>query len=201
MSLNRRQQVGSWVGIFAVLGAVASPVIASAASNTASTTINAAIGSTISISTSTTVAISLTPTAGGVVSSNSDAVAVSTNNSSGYILQLADSDANTNLVNGSNNIAASAASFATPAALGNDKWGFAVAGLGTFDASYSAETNNGSSTSKWAPVSATGPGNTIKTTATTASGDTTTVWYGVKATTASPNGTYTDTVTYTATTN
>jgi len=100
MSLNRRQQIGSWVGIFAVVGAVVSPVIASAASQTASTTINATIGSTISVSTSTTVAIALTPTAGGVVSSNSDAVAVSTNNALGYILQLADSDATVNLVNG-----------------------------------------------------------------------------------------------------
>ena len=201
MSLNRRQQIGSWVGIFAVVGAVVSPVIASAASQTASTTINATIGSTISVSTSTTVAIALTPTAGGVVSSNSDAVAVSTNNALGYILQLADSDATVNLVNGASNITPSAASFATPAALTNDKWGFAVAGLGTFDASYSAETSNGSSTSKWAPVSGTGPGNTIRTTATTASAQVTTVWYGVKATTALPNGTYSDTVTYTATTN
>lgn len=41
----------------------------------------------------------------------------------------------------------------------------------------------------------------LKTTASSATDDITTVWYGVKATSAQPNGAYSDTVTYTATTN
>jgi hypothetical protein len=202
MSLNRRQQIGSWVGVFAIVGVVAAPAVASAVSSTANTTINATIGSTISVSTSTTVAISLTPTSGGVVSSNSDTVSVSTNNAAGYTLSLKDSDTNTSLVSGGNNITAWTGTAASPTALGNNTWGWAVAGLGTFDASYSAETNNGSSATKWAGiVASSGSADTLKTTATTASGDTTTVWYAAKATTAMPNGTYSDTVTYTATTN
>ena len=177
------------------------PVIASAASSSANTTINATINSVISISTSSTVAVSLTPTAGGVVSSNSDTVTVNTNNTAGYVLTLADNDATTTLVSGANTIAAHSGTYASPTALANNTWGYAVAALNNFDGSYSAETNNGSSTSKWAGVPATGSPQTLKTTATTATNDTTTVWYGVKATSAQPNGTYTDTVTYTATTN
>lgn len=41
----------------------------------------------------------------------------------------------------------------------------------------------------------------VKNTGSAASNDTTTVWYGVKSTASQPNGPYTDTVTYTATTN
>ncbi|MBW4062073.1 hypothetical protein HJC99_05875, partial [Candidatus Saccharibacteria bacterium] len=43
--------------------------------------------------------------------------------------------------------------------------------------------------------------NTLKTTSGTASNDTTTVWYGVAADTTQPSGTYTNSVTYTATAN
>ncbi len=105
------------------------------------------------------------------------------------------------MVSGANTITAHAGTQAAPTALANGKWGYAVATVGGFDGSYSAETNSTTSTSKWAGVPATGSPNTLKTTATTASGDTTTVWYGVKVASTQPNGTYTDTVTYTATTN
>ncbi len=178
------------------------PIAASAASNNASTTINATVNSVISISTGTTVAISLTPTSGGVVSSASDTVSVSTNNSAGYTLTLADADATTNLVSGGNTIGAHTGTQASPTALANNTWGYRVVGAGGFGASaYSAETNNGSSSSTWAGVPATGSPNTLKTTGSTASGDTTTVWYGVKVNSSKVGGTYSDTVTYTATTN
>lgn len=178
------------------------PVVASAASQTATTTINATVNSVISISTGTTVNISLTPTAGGVVSSASDTVSVSTNNAAGYNLTLADSDATTNLVSGPNTIAAHGGTQASPTALAANTWGYRVVNVGGFGASaYTAETNNGSSTSTWAGVPATGSPNTIKTTASTASADTTTVWYGVRANSTKVGGTYSDTVTYTAVTN
>jgi hypothetical protein len=173
-----------------------------AVQTTASTTVNATVGSVISMSTSTTVGISLTPTSGGVVSSASDTVSVSTNNTTGYVLTLANADATTNLVSGGNTIAAHTGTQASPTALANNTWGYRVVSVGGFGAgAYNAETNNASSSSTWAGIPATGSANTIKTTASTASGDTTTVWYGVKVNSTKANGTYTDTVTYTATTN
>ena len=188
--------------VLAIIGVIASPIIASAATQSSNTTINATVGSVISVSTGGTVAISLTPTAGGVVSSASDTVTVNTNNATGYTLTLADADATTSLASGGNTISAHTGTQASPTALASNRWGYRIVNVGGFGASaYSAETNNTSSSSTWAGVPATGAANTIKTTATTASGDTTTVWYGVKATSAQPSGTYSDTVTYTATTN
>lgn len=207
MIVSKQRIVKNTLGGLAVLTLAASPVIASAASSTAGTTINATISSVISISTATPVAISLTPTAGGVVSSASDTVTVNTNNNTGYTLTVADTDATTNLVSGSDTIAAHSGTKTAPTALANNTWGFAVAsgttGIGTngFDASYSAETNNASSTSKWMGMPASGSPVMLKTTAAVASNDTTTVWYAVKATSSQPDGVYTDTVTYTATSN
>ena len=181
---------------------IGAPIAASAASDTATTTINATVGSVISISSGPTVAISLTPTSGGVVTSASNTVTVSTNNTAGYTLTLANADATRNLVSGGNTIAPHTGTQASPTALGANTWGYRVVGVGGFGAAaYSAETNNGSSSSTWAGVPAAGSANTLKTTAATASGDTTTVWYGVKADSTKPGGSYTDTVTYTAITN
>ncbi len=179
---------------------LATPLGVYAATDNESTTVNAAIASTISISTSSTVAIAVTPVAGGAQSSSSDTVSVSTNNSTGYVLTLADSDATTTLVSGANTIAAHTGTFASPTALANNSWGYAIPG-GNFDATYNALNNATSSTTKWAGMPASGSPVTLKTTGTTASADTTTVWYSVKADTTKPNGTYSDTVSYTATTN
>ncbi len=190
--------------IFASFAAVAvaiTPVVASAASQTSNTTINATVNEVISMTTSGTVALTLTPTSGGVVSSASDTVTVSTNRTTGYTLTLKNADTNTSLVSGGNNITAHSGTPATPTVLTNGTWGFAIAGA-PFDASYSAENSNGSSASKWAGVpSSSGTAATLKTTSATATNDTTTVWYAVKADSSQPNGIYSDTVTYTATTN
>lgn len=185
------------------LAALLSPVYVGAVSSSTNTIINATVNSVITISTATPIAISLTPSfVGGVVSSASDTVTVSTNNALGYTLTLADADTNTNLVNGANNIAAHAGTQASPTTLANNTWGYRIVSVGGFGAgAYAAETNNGSSTSTWAGVPSSASPDTIKTTSSTASGDTTTVWYGVKVNTSIPNGVYTDTVTYTATTN
>lgn len=207
MKSNLRRRVGAAVTALAIFGIVVSPAIASAASNTANTTINASVGSVISISTGSTVNLSLTPTGSGVVSSNSDTVTVSTNNGSGYNLTVADSDATTTLADGGNSFAAHSGTKATPTVLADNTWGVAVAtatpGIGAngFDASYSAESNATSSATKWAGMPASGAPMLLKSTAAVATNDTTTVWYGARATTSQPNGTYTGTVTYTATTN
>lgn len=184
-----------------ITGVISSPIIASAASNSANTTINASVGSTIGITTGTTVGLSLTPTAGGVVSSSSDTVTVNSNNASGYTLTLADSDANVNLTSGGNSISAHSGTFASPSALNANTWGYAIANTGGFDASYSAESNNAASSSAWAGVPASGTPVQLKSTTGAAINDTTTVWYGARATSSQPGGTYSGTVTYTATTN
>lgn len=204
-TISRR--ISAWVTTASTLGIVLAPAMAGAVSNTANTTVSATVSDTISISTGSTVSFSITPTGGGVVSSSSDTVTVSTNKNAGYNLTVADADATTTLVSGGDTFTASSGTKATPVTLTAGTWGFAVAtgttGIGTngFDASYSTETNNASSTSKWAGMPATGSPMMLKTTSSTASGDTTTVWYAAKATTAQPSGTYTDSVTYTATTN
>lgn len=188
--------------IFAAVAAVASPVVASAATDTKSTTINATIGSTISMSTSGTVALNVTPTSGSSASSSSDTITVSTNNSTGYNLSLADSDATTTLTSGGNSIAAHAGTFAAPSTLANNAWGYRVDGAGTFGAGpTAAQTNQTSLTGTWAGIPASGAPQQLKSTSTTASADVTSVWYGVKVDTTKPTGVYSDSVTYTATTN
>lgn len=200
-----KQQVVAAVSALAV---VASPAVASAAIDTQSTTINATVNAAISMTTSGTVGITLTPTSGGVVSSNSDTVTVDTNRSTGYNLKLSDGDTTTNLVSGGNTFTAPTSTWGSTATLTNGKWGYAIASGTTgltassnFDASYSAETSNAASTSKWLGIASSASPQTVKTTSAAATGDTTTVWYAAKADLSQPEGTYTDSVTYTATTN
>lgn len=195
-----KQKVSTIASLALVVALITSPAVVSAAQGTSSTTINATLASTISITSNPTVAIAVTPTTGGVVSSQSDTVSVSTNNTTGYNLTLSDSDTNTNLVSGANNIAAHNGTYATPTTLTGNSWGYAVAG-GNFSASYTAEPSNPSSTTKWAGVPSSASPQQLKTTAATASADQTTVWYGVRATASQAAGVYSDTVTYTATTN
>jgi hypothetical protein len=189
------------VALVLVGGTLTSSAIASAATTT--TTINSSIGSVISVLTSSgTVTANVTPTGAGAQTIASDTVTVSTNNSAGYTLQLGDSDTNTNLVSGSNNIAASSGTQASPTAQSANTWGYRVDGVGGFGAGpTSAQSSAAIGSLTFAGVPTSGSPNTIKTTATTASNDTTTVWYGVAANTAQPTGAYTDNVTYTATAN
>lgn len=183
-----------------VSAVLVSPLGVLAASDSKNTTINANLGSTISMTTSGTVTLNVTPVSGGSQTSASDTVTISTNNSTGYDLTLADSDANTNLVNGANNIAAHAGTRTTPTVLANNKWGYRVDSIGGFSTGGAVESNVTSSSITYAGVPASGSPDNIKSTSATATGETTTVWYAVKADTTNPNGTYADTVTYTATT-
>lgn len=188
--------------VLAAFAVLATPVLASAAVDTDNTTINATIGSTITMTTSGTVALGITPDGDGQASSASDTVTVSTNNALGYNLTLADSDATTTLASGGNTLTAHAGTQGTPTTLANNTWGYRVVSVGGFGAgATSAETNVDSLANTWAGVPATGSPNTLKNTGSTATNDVTTVWYGAKADTTKPNGVYTGTVTYTATTN
>lgn len=202
MATPMRQRVTSATLAMSVFGLAVTPVVASAATQSASTTINTNIGAAISMTTSATVTIGVTPTAGGVVSSASDTVTVNTNGTAGYTLTLSSTDTDTNLVSGSNTIPAHTGSLASPTALANNTWGYRIVGAGGFGAgAYTGEANQGASTSTWAGVASSASPATIKTTSSVASNDTTTIWYGVKATSSQPNGAYSDTVTYTATSN
>jgi hypothetical protein len=199
MSKMVSYKVGAVLAVFAVL---VSPIVASAATQSGNTTVNAVVSSTITLTTNPTVTINLQPTSSAVLTSVSDTVQVSTNSANGYYLTLADGDTTTNLVNGSDTLAAHAGTFASPTALATNTWGYRIVGQGGFTATaYSAETNATSSSSTWAGIASSASPQTVKTTSTTASNDPTVVWYAVKIDTSKPTGTYTDTVTYTATTN
>lgn len=175
-----------------------SPVIAGAA--TTNTTVSTTIAAVISVFTSSgTVTANVLPTASGAETIASDTITVSTNDTAGYTLKLEDAAGSTSLVSGANNIAATTGTFAAPIALTASKWGYRVDGIGGFGAGPTSPTSNTAiSAVKFAGVPASGSPDTLKTTATTANLDTTSVYYGVAADTSQPVGTYTDIVTYTA---
>lgn len=179
------------------------PLSVSAATDSDATVVNVNLGSSISVSTSGTVTMNVTPAGSGSMSSASDTVTVATNNSTGYALTLANADADTDLQNGGNAIAADSGTQASPSSsLTNNRWGYRVDGLGGFGAgATSVEDNVENSDYSWAGVPASGSASTIRTTSSESASSVTTVWYGIKADTTNPNGTYTDTVTYTVTSN
>lgn len=180
---------------------LAAPVMAAA--STTSTTISSSIGSVISLlSSNGTVNVNVTPTGSGAQTIASDTVTVSTNDSSGYTLQLAETGASSNMVSGGNTLPASSGSQTTPVAMSANTWGYRVDSLGGFGAGpTSSASNQAIGALKFAAVPATASPNTLKTTSGTASNDTTTVWYAVAANTSQPTGTYTNSVTYTVTAN
>lgn len=199
-----KQSIYRATAVLGVVGVVLSPVVASAATDSKNTTVTAVIDSSITMTVGGNVSFNIVPTAGGIFSSSSDTVSVSTNHGAGYNLTLADADATTTLADGGgNSIAAVAGTMGSPTAgMTVDTWGWRVDGAGGFGAGpTTAETNVSTSTHTWAGVPASGAPVTLKTTGSTASNDTTTVWYGAKVSTAKPNGSYSDIVTYTATTN
>lgn len=173
-------------GVVAAFAVVALPVASvGAASQTGTSTINAEIGSTITLAVSGDVNIAAVP--GGGVATGSHDVTVSTNNATGYKLNLSSNSTATTLAKGSDTLTAGTGAFATPTALGNDEWGYR---LGTFAAnSYAGVVAN------------TDPVVTIKSTSTTATADVTPVTWGVNVVSAKPSGTYSREVLYTAVTN
>lgn len=201
MRTRNKKLVHVSIMVGAILGGMLAPSVANAA--TTSTTVSSDVGSVISLLTSNgTVNLNAVPTGSGVQTIASDTVTVSSNDSNGYTLQLATSGAGTSLTSGANTIAASSGTQASPVAQTANSWGYRVDGLGGFGAGpTSAVSNAAIGAVKFAGVPASGSPNTLKTTASTASNDTTTVWYGVAVNTSQPAGTYTDSVTYTATAN
>lgn len=190
------------VSLFLVI-LMSSAFVIPAKADTNTTTVSSSIGSVISLfSTSGTVNINATPTGSGVQTIASDTVTISTNNSAGFTLSLAETTAASALTSGGNTIPATTGTQGTPIALTANRWGYRVDGLGGFGAGpTSAVSNQAIGSATFAAVPATASPNTLKTTATTATNNVTTVWYGVAVNTATPTGTYTNSVTYTAVTN
>jgi hypothetical protein len=178
-----------------------SPVAAGAA--TSNTIISSDVSAVIGVfTTNGTVNVDVTPSGAGAQTIASDTVTISTNAPGGYTLQLAESTAQTALVSGSDTIPAISGTQASPAAASANTWGYRVDGIGGFGAGpTSAASNQPIGSLTFAAVPATASPNTIKATSSTATNDTTTIWYQVSVDTSTPPGTYTNTVVYTAVTN
>ncbi|MES2876130.1 MAG: hypothetical protein V4678_01540 [Patescibacteria group bacterium] len=201
LSVKQKAKIAAWAVVSTAV--ITSPITVSAVADTKSTTINATVAPVISMTTNATVAIAILPTGVGAASSASDTVTVDSNNSTGYNLTLSNNDTTLDLDGpGSAIIAAHAGTFGTPSTLGNNSWGYRVDNSGTFGAGPSAaQTNQANLTGTWAGVPSSAAAQQIKSTGTTAVADVTTFWYGVKSDTSKASGAYTDSVTYTATTN
>jgi hypothetical protein len=178
---------------------IAMPLTVSAAN----TTINVSVTGVIStFTTSGTVTLgALAPDATGRQSTNNDVVTVSTNDADGFTLTLEDADATRTLASGGNSFAASAGTPASPVTLVNNTWGWRVDDLSGFGAGPTATiANTAPSALTYAGIPANASAFTLLATAGTGS-EVTDVWYSARANDTQPTGTYTDTVTYTATVN
>lgn len=201
ISVKQKAKIAAWAVVATTVATA--PITVSALNDTQSTTINATVAPVITISADATVAIGVTPTGVGAASSAGDIVTVNTNNSGGYNLTLSNNDTVLDLDGPLTAVvAAHTGTFAAPSTLGNNSWGYRVDNSGTFGAGVTAaQTNQANLTGTWSGVPSSAAAQVIKTTATTATNDTTTFWYGVKVDTSKASGVYTDSVTYTATTN
>lgn len=183
-----------------VVGLVLAPL--ASAATTGSTSVQAVVGYTISLDSVSpaTTTLSIAPVPGGAQTTASTVVTVTTNDSNGY--RLTHSTNSATLTSGANTIGSTSGTWTTPIALLNNTWGYAVAS-GTvgltpasngFDASYSAISNQTTSTTKFAAVPTTETD--IRSTTSAASAETTTFWYSAKVDNTKPSGTYSATITY-----
>lgn len=161
-------------------------------------------GCSISIATSGEVNMPISAVSGGRVSIDSDTVNVTTNSTEGYTLTMANSSTTeSGLVSGVDTIAAHSATPASPTALALNTWGFRIDGfLGFGSGPTTTITDQASSSHSFASVPLSGVPLQIRNNTTgAASGEDTTVWYGVRADNTIPSGAYSATITYTATVN
>jgi hypothetical protein len=187
------------VSIIGFLSLGTSAVVSAA---TTATTISSLISPVISLSSDGTVNVDVVPTGSGAQTIASDTVTVNTSDTNGYTLQLSETSGSSSLVSGSNTIPNSSGTQASPTAMTNNTWGYRVDSVGGFGAGpTTAQSSIALSSLKFSAVPATGSPDILTTTSGTAMNATTTVWYSVAANTSQPEGTYTNSVTYTATGN
>lgn len=155
----------------------------------------------ISLTTSGSISVNVTPTAGTTTCTiASDTVTATTDSSTGYTVSLTDTDTSSTL-NGPVAIAATTGTPASPTVLTTNTWGYRVDSIAGFGAGPTTAVTGGAIptvTFAGVPLSSGTPG-VIRTTATADSGTVpTAVWYGVCANSSQQSGLYTDSVTYTA---
>ncbi len=158
----------------------------------------------ITLSTSGTITPNITPGVSTTCTVVSDQVSVQTGASTGYTLQVSDSDSDTSLNrSGGGAITAISGTRSSPATLSSSKWGYRVDSIAGFGAGPTSAVSNVSVPSvQFAGIPALGSPDTVATTSSAAPvAQITPVWYGVCTDPSVPSGAYTDTVTYTALTN
>ena len=173
-----------------------------------------ASGYYLNLTNSSTVSMGITATAGGTVGITKDTINIKSNAPDGYDLYLSmdnkDTDGN-RLYKDANSTSSSylsptSGTFSAPAALDTNSWGFALSNttLGlpaagsAFDTNYS--TTGPADNALFAAVPLQGNEQLIQTITTpdSTNGIDTDIYYGVKANTSLPSGSYKGTVTYTA---
>ena len=142
--------------------------------------------------------IDVHPGPNGSIAIGASNISITSTTPGGFGLYL--SGSNTLFRNGDNTITdadkkivSTTGTYGSPTALISNSttpatWGYAVAGLGNFDETYSI--SNPSMTAKFAAVPATNSEQLIKTESSTVSNDTTTVYYGINANTNLTSGEY-----------
>lgn len=159
-------------------------------------------GCSISVASSGSINLDSMPTDSGVYTVQKDDVIITTDDPVGYSLMLeSGSSSSAALVKGGDSIAASSGTPASPIVLAMNTWGYRVDGVLSFGTGpTSAVTNATTSTDVFAGVPLGGDSQQIYSSDTAASGGVTVpVWYGLAVNSGQPNGTYQQTVVYTAT--
>lgn len=156
----------------------------------------------ITLATADTVNLNVQPTINDGVAAVKNTVIASTNSPAGYKLYLstnADLDENIYLDGDASNntadkkFAPTNGTYEEPGALNKNSWGYAVAGLGNFDASY----DNANTISKFAKTPVYGSEQLIHTHVGTADNDVTEVYYAAKAGIDLASGSYATEILYT----
>ncbi len=159
----------------------------------------------ITITSSSTVTLNVTPVVGSTKCTvDKDAISVTTGASVGYTMTLSSTSSGVTLPGASNGgtINAVSSSYASPASLGVNTWGYRIDSTGSFGAGPTSTLANGSVPSEtYAPMAPLASAQTIRTTSVAAAPSDTDVWYGVCVDTSIPADTYSRNVVYTAMTN
>ena len=158
----------------------------------------------ISITSNGSISLNVTPSASGSCTIQSDTATVTTDDTNGYTLLLANTSNNTALVNGPATIDTTTGTISSPATLAGNNWGYRIDGLGGFGSGpTSSQLNSSRGSILFAGIKAS---NQLADTIATNSGAanpaiSTTAWFGVCADTTVPSGDYTAQVLYTAVAN
>ncbi len=158
----------------------------------------------LSLSTNSNIIADLDPVAGKPLAITKDVVKGTTTSPSGYKLYISTESTSTDMsLSGGNSsskkIKATSGTYSAPTSLNAGStgvWGYAVAGLGSFDSAYN--TTSPSSASKFAAIPAKDSEQLIHTHSGTANNDATEVFYGIKVSNSLPSGAYKATILYTS---